>query len=130
MVGLPALGAVLQRYLTELYCDLFKHLFCQQNYAALQELKVIRKYWLGKVPPAFFAHTQQVVINHFQDDLERIPQQAANDLKKFYIERLRMSYHDVYLHLPQLKTPTPITYSLDNPSNQLERSLPQKPQST
>ena len=42
-------------------------------------------------------------MGYFQVNIERIPESAVSDLKKFYIDQLRMGYHDVYLHLPQLK---------------------------
>ena len=63
----------------------------------------MRKYWMGKLNKDVYWQLHQLVMRYFQVDIERIPESAVSDLKKFYIERLHMSYHDVYLHLPQLK---------------------------
>jgi len=103
LLALPSFNAALHNHLPEIYCELFRHLLWQRNYAGLDELKVMRKYWVGKLNKDLYRQLHQLVMRYFQVDIERIPESAVSDLKKFYIERLHMSYHDVYLQLPQLK---------------------------
>lgn len=103
LLALPSFNAALHNYLPEIYCELLRHLLWQRNYAGLDELKVMRKYWVGKLNKDLYRQLHQLVMRYFQVDIESIPEDAVSDLKKFYIERLHMSYHDVYLQLPQLK---------------------------
>jgi hypothetical protein len=46
---------------------------------------------------------QHFIFMHFQMDIEEIQEYAINDLRKFYLEKLNMSFNDLYLHIPQLK---------------------------
>jgi hypothetical protein len=64
----------------------------------------MRKYWIRTINYQIYCQIHQNILQSCRVDLERIPDRAVNDLKKFYIEQLNMSYNDVYFHIPQLKT--------------------------
>jgi hypothetical protein len=66
-------------------------------------MKIVRKYWVGKVHYTVYSQMQHFIFRLFQVDIEEIQEYAINDLRKFYLEELNMSFNDLYLHIPQLK---------------------------
>jgi hypothetical protein len=46
----------------------------------------------------------EIVLRYFGVDIELIPEYALQDLRKFYLEHLKMNLNDVYYYLPQLKS--------------------------
>lgn len=63
----------------------------------------MRKSWVAIIDYPLYYHLHQAVLQQFGVDIDRLPENALNDLKKFYMESLSMNYHDIYFHLPQLK---------------------------
>lgn len=62
LLKIPQLGAILQSGIIELYVEVFIALLLQKCYNEIEEIKLIRKFWLGIVHPTFLSRIREIIM--------------------------------------------------------------------
>ena len=128
LIRVPPFMAHLQHCLVEIYSDCFGFIAQQKSNSDLEELKLLRKYWVGRVHPMLLYQIKQKVMERTGLDVDAgIRSDSLKSLKSYYV-KLGLTPQEIEYHLEgrpetQPRQPSPLnTRQQPSPLNRREPS--------
>lgn len=79
-------------HIVEIYSDTFYFLFVQKCNKDLEELKILRKYWVGLIHPYQLTKMKETVLSKASVDIDTgIKPDTVAKIKQHYLTRLNMT---------------------------------------
>ena len=102
----PAFAPAIHNNIIDIYSDLFLFLLMQRCSTEIEELKILRKFWVGKVHPYCLGQMKENIQQRASVDIDcGFKQEMINRIKTYYCTKLNLSSEEVALHLPSIKRP-------------------------
>ena len=62
--------AAVAHSIVAIFCDTFQFLYLQRCFKDLEELKILRKFWVGKLHPVFLSQMKENVWSQTKIDID------------------------------------------------------------
>jgi len=84
--------AAIHAHIAEIYSEIFHFMFTQKCNKDLEELKILRKYWLGLIHPHNLTQMKETILKNSSIDIDAgIKPETVLKIKQHYATKLNMS---------------------------------------
>lgn len=92
LMKVPNFISPIQNAIVEIYSELFVFLLQQKCSTEIEELKILRKYWVGKLHPYYLNQIKEILLQRTSIDIDRgFKQETINRIRQYYSSKLNMS---------------------------------------
>jgi hypothetical protein len=105
LTKVPTYKAAIHTSIVDIYCEVFLFLHLQKCSRDLEELKILRKYWLGNIHPYCLSQMKDILLSKTNIDIDNgIKPEMLSKIKHHYATKLNMTPEEIALHFPLPKT--------------------------
>lgn len=92
LLKIPTFNENLQIVIVDLYCLIFISLWTQRCLSELEQLKILRKYWVGSIHPLLLQQMKDNIFLRTNIDIDSgFKPEAVSSIREYYESRLRMT---------------------------------------
>jgi hypothetical protein len=88
----PNFVPAIQNAIVDIYSELFVFLLQQKCSTEIEELKILRKYWVGKLHPYYLNQIKEILLQRTSIDIDcGFKPETINRIRQYYTSKLNMS---------------------------------------
>lgn len=100
----PSFNEHLQTVIVDVYCLIFISLWTQRCLSELEQVKILRKFWLGTIHPLLLQQMKDNIYHRTGIDIDKgFKTETISSIKDYYLNRLKMTPEEIEYHLPSCK---------------------------
>ncbi len=104
LIKVPSFLPAIHQTIVGIYSDLFSFMHQQKCSGAMEELKILRKFWVGKLHPHCLVQMKEIILQRTGLDIDTgFKPEMINRIRDYYTSKLNMNAEEVAYHLPVTK---------------------------
>lgn len=101
LMKVPAFLPAIHGAIVDIYSEMFGFLLQQKCSTEIEELKILRKYWVGRLHPYYLNQMKEAVLQRTSIDIDYgFKQETINRIRQYYSSKLNLSSEEMAQHLP------------------------------
>jgi hypothetical protein len=92
LLKVPSFVPAIQNSIIDIYNELFLYLLQQKCSTEIEELKILRKYWVGKLHPYYLNQIKEIILQRTSIDIDcGFKLETINRIRQHYSSKLNMN---------------------------------------